>query len=74
MKKAPKHQPDPDLLAEYDFRKGVRGKYAQRYAAGTNVVVLAPDVAAVFPDSESVNEALRALIKIARRSSKKVTV
>jgi hypothetical protein len=61
------------MLDEYDFSKGVRGKYAQRYAAGTNVVVLAPDVAAVFPDSESVNEALRALVKIARKSGKKRT-
>jgi len=61
------------MLDEYDFSKGVRGKYAQRYAEGTNVVVLAPDVAAVFPDSESVNEALRALVKIARKNGKKVT-
>jgi hypothetical protein len=50
----------------------VRGKYAERYAAGSNVVVLSPDVAEVFPDSESVNEALRALIKIARQTSRKV--
>lgn len=41
---------DPDMLAEYDFSKGVRGKYAKRYAAGTNVVVLDPDVAEYFPD------------------------
>jgi len=61
------------MLDEYDFSKGVRGKYAQRYAEGTNVVVLAPDVAAVFPDSESVNEALRVLVKIARKNGKKVT-
>ena len=73
MKKAPRSKGDPDMLDEYDFSKGVRGKYAQRYAAGTNVVVLAPDVAAVFPDSESVNEALRALVKIARKSGKKRT-
>lgn len=70
MKKAPQIKRDPDLLAEYDFSKGVRGKYAERFAAGTNVVVLAPDVAAAFPDSESVNEALRALLKIARNSGK----
>jgi hypothetical protein len=53
---------------EHDFRKGVRGKYAGRYA-GSNVVVLAPDVAKTFPDSKSVNEALRAvkgLAKLAR--------
>jgi hypothetical protein len=50
----------------------MRGKYAERYAAGSNVVGREHDVAEVFPDSESVNEALRALIKIARQTSKKV--
>ena len=59
------------MLDQYDFRKGKRGKYGQRYAEETNVVVLAPDVAAFFPDSESVNEALRGLVKIARKISKK---
>jgi hypothetical protein len=48
----------------YDFSSGVRGKYAARYAAGTNVVVLSPDLAEVFPDSEAVNEALRTLVRI----------
>jgi hypothetical protein len=71
MKKAAKDKRDSDMLDDYDFRKGVRGKYAKRYAEGTNVVVLAPDVAAVFPDSESVNEALRVLVQIARKSGKK---
>jgi hypothetical protein len=61
------------MLAEYDFGKGVRGKYAKRYAEGTNVVVLAPNVATQFPDSESVNKALRALIKIAGKSGKQET-
>ncbi len=61
---------DPNMLDEYDFSKGVRGKYARRYADGTNIVVLSPDVAKVFPDSESVNEALRVLIKIARQKAK----
>lgn len=73
MKKAARSKRKPEMLDEYDFSKGVRGKYAQRYAEGTNVVVLAPDVAAVFPDSESVNEALRVLVKIARKNGKKVT-
>ncbi len=58
---------DPDLQEEYDFGSGVRGKYAARYAEGSNIVILSPDVAAVFPDSESVNEALRLLIKIANQ-------
>ena len=55
MKKAATKKPGPDMLDEYDFRKGVRGKYAKRYPEETNVVVLAPDVAEFFPDSESVN-------------------
>lgn len=59
---------DPDMLDEYDFRDGRRGVCADRYAQGTNLVALSPDLAALFPDSESVNEALRALAKIARRS------
>ena len=56
---------DDDLLPHYDFRGGVRGKYAARYREGTNVVVLAPDVAARFPDSAAVNRALRALAEVA---------
>ena len=60
-------KPEPDeLKPEYDIRGGVRGKYYERYRQGTNVVLLAPDVAAVFHDSESVNRALRALIDAAR--------
>jgi len=71
MKKAAKAKRDPDMLNEYDFSKGVRGKYARRYAEGTNVVVLAPDVAAMFPNAKAVNEALRALLQIARRNGRK---
>jgi hypothetical protein len=66
-RKAPKGKRDPDMLYKYDFSKGVRGKYARRFAEGTTLVLLAPDVAAIFPNSESVNEALRALMQIARR-------
>lgn len=69
MKKTLKTNSDPDILDEYDFSKGVRGKYAARFAAGSNVVVLSPDVAVFFPDSASVNDALRALIKIAERKT-----
>ena len=47
------------MRAEYDFSGGVRGKYARRFAQGTNLVVLDPDVAAAFPDSAAVNRALR---------------
>jgi hypothetical protein len=70
MSKTQNTMADPDMKAEYDFSKGIRGKYAQRYAEGTNVVVLAPDVAAVFPSSEAVNTALRALITLAHQSVK----
>lgn len=73
MKKALKTRHDPDMLNEYDFSSGIRGKYAKRYAKGSNVVILAPDVAEIFPDSESVNQALRALAEIIRQQSKKVT-
>lgn len=61
----------PEMQDEYDFSRGVRGKYAERYAEGSNVVVLSPDVAEAFPDSEAVNEALRALTAIAQRSATK---
>jgi hypothetical protein len=61
---------DPDMLEEYDFTGGVRGKYAKRYAAGTNVVVIDPDVAEYFPDHDSVNEALRGLTAIIKRQRK----
>jgi hypothetical protein len=53
-----------DLLDEYDFSEGTRGKYAERYAQGTNVVLLEPDVAKVFPDSDAVNQALREFITL----------
>ncbi|MFS8087203.1 MAG: BrnT family toxin [Acidobacteriota bacterium] len=62
---------DPDMLDEYDFSNGVRGKYAGRFAQGSNVVVLDPDVAQVFTDSESVNQALRALVGIIQHRSEK---
>jgi hypothetical protein len=62
---------DPEMLGEYDFSGGVRGKYAGRFARGSNVVVLDPDVAEVFTDSESVNQALRALAAIIQHQSEK---
>jgi hypothetical protein len=63
--------PEPDNVGnEYSFAGGVRGKYADRYAAGTNIVRLAPDVAQCFPDAELVNSALRALVGLARKSVK----
>jgi hypothetical protein len=67
-----RRQKDPDMLEEYDFSKGVRGKYVKRYAEGTNVVVIEPDLAKVFPDHDSVNQALRSLVEIIRRQKKLV--
>ena len=55
-----------EMRPEYDIRGGVRGKYYEQYRQGTNVILLEPDVAAVFHDSESVNRALRVLIEAAR--------
>lgn len=63
-------QKDTDLLEEYDFSKGVQGKYARRYAEGTNVIVIDPDVAKYFPDHDSVNQALRSLAEIIKRQKK----
>ena len=63
--------PNDELRPEYDetsLKNGVRGKYAQQYAAGTNIVCLTPDVAAAFPNEEAVNEALRFVLK--KRSKK----
>lgn len=57
-----------EMRDHYDFSGGVRGKYAARYAEGANVVVLAPDVAEVFPDSIAVNEALRTLVRMSTRT------
>ncbi len=58
---------------EYDFSGGVRGKYSEKFAEGSNVIILDPDVANLFKDSASVNEALRSLAEIAQRQSKKAT-
>ena len=58
-----------DLRREYDLSKlkgSVRGKYATRYQAGTNLVLLSPDVAEYFPDEQSVNTALRKLIHVTK--------
>lgn len=72
MSQETNNESDPEMLEEYDFSEGVRGKYVGRFAQGANVVVLDPDVAEVFADSESVNEALRALAGIIQHQSDKV--
>lgn len=76
MKKASTKRRTDDLRAEYDLKslKGlVRGTYYRRAMTGTNLVVLEPDVARVFPDSEAVNRALRLLRDVATKSSRRTT-
>ena len=57
---------DDEMRDEYDFSGAVRGKYADRFPSDVVMVTLAPDVAAVFPDAEAVNNALRVLLKAAK--------
>ena len=71
MKKKRKSEMDDELRTEYDMREllkgGIRGKYAERYRAGSNLVLLAPDVAEAFAnDAEAVNEALRLVIQLTK--------
>lgn len=61
--------PESDVRPEYDFSQGVRGKYAKSAQEGSNLVLLEPEVAAAFPDSDSVNRALRDLLAIAQRAN-----
>ena len=70
MKRMPK---DPDLLEEYDFNKGVQGKYADRFREGTNLVLLDRDIAEAFPSDEAVNTALRLVMQLQKlpRSEKR---
>ena len=74
MKKANSKSAEPQMRDEYDFSRGVRGKYARRFTQGTNVVVLESDVAKVFPSSEAVNSSLRALAGIIRQQKKALAV
>ena len=57
---------DDEMREEYDFSRGVRGKFYAEYITETNVILLDPDVAEVFRDSEMVNQALRTLMTVAR--------
>lgn len=74
MKKVSLNNMEDDLRPEYDLREllkgGVRGKYAERYRAGVNLVRLEADVARAFPTEEAVNEALRLVIKMAELPAK----
>jgi len=65
--KAVKEADRDTMRPEYDFSKGVRGVTAARYREGTNIIVLDPELMDVFPDSDAVNEALRALAPVLRR-------
>jgi hypothetical protein len=56
-----RNKEEAEMLDGYDFSRGVVGKYAKQYAEETNIVLLDPDVAKVFPVSEAVNQALRAI-------------
>lgn len=69
MKKKSKDNNNGDVRPEYDFasmKGGVRGKYYERYRAGTNVVLLEPDVAKAFPTDDAVNQALRSILSTTR--------
>ena len=67
-----KHSEEVEMLDEYDFTGGIRGKYVDRLSNRKNVVTLEPDVAEVFTDSESVNQALRGLLPVIQKQAEKV--
>ena len=72
MKKKNKTTKSDTMRKEYDFSNGIRGKYSKRYWQSNNLVALSKDVAKYFADSESVNEALRTLLRISGKKSSKV--
>ena len=67
-----KKSEETEMRDEYDFTGGVRGKYVERLTNRKNVIVLEPDVAEVFTDSESVNQALRGLLPVIQKQAEKV--
>lgn len=67
--KTAKHEEMRKEYKKEDLGKGIKGKYFQEYKKGTNLVLLSPDVAKVFPNDDSVNEALRGLMKIAKQAT-----
>ncbi|MCK4304599.1 MAG: hypothetical protein KAY24_10220 [Candidatus Eisenbacteria sp.] len=71
MKKANSNMGSDGMRKEYDFSQGVRGKYAAKFTKGTNLVLLDPDLAKLFKDSESVNNALRLLAELAKKQAKR---
>ncbi|MGI4788898.1 MAG: hypothetical protein ACRYFS_08605 [Janthinobacterium lividum] len=64
---------EPEMLEQYSFKGGQRGRYAHLFPQEPHLIVLSPDMAAVFPDSDSVNEALRTLVK-AVQGNKSLTI
>lgn len=74
MRKVKSSQSEPDMLDEYDFSHGIRGKYVERLHNGSNVVKLDEDVAAIFPTEKAVNDALRSLAKIIKQHEQSVQV
>ncbi len=60
------------MKKQYDFSKGVKGKYYKRFVEGNNIAIIEPEVSKVFPDSKSVNEALKELIKLSRIVKRKL--
>jgi len=71
MNRKPKPKTD-EMRSEYDFSQGVRGKHFQQYMQSSNVVILEPDVATTFPNAEAVNDALRGLMRVAKRSTEPI--
>ena len=62
-----KENKNDEMFSDYDFSKSIRGKYSKRYAEGTNIVMINPDLQDYFPDQKSVNEALRGLVNIIKK-------
>ena len=70
MKKVDSQATNDEMRPEYDFSGAVRGKYYERFRQGSNVVILDPDVSAAFPNSASVNQALRGLMPVGRKGGR----
>jgi hypothetical protein len=75
MKKRSNDEQNDDLRPQYDLgqllKTGVQGKYAQRFREGTNLVLLAPDVAEAFPTADAVNETLRLVLQLTKLRAEK---
>ncbi|MDA3790606.1 MAG: hypothetical protein PF503_19195 [Desulfobacula sp.] len=63
---------DSNMMEEYDFSKGIRGKYSKRFTEGTNVVVIDPDVAEYFFNTKAINDALRSIIPVIQQNVKRI--